>query len=188
MDDRTGLNDIDRAIADALDVEPSPEFAARVRQRIASAPAPASFWSGWRLAAAAAAVVAAIGIAMLSSRAPAPAPVQASRTPSVAPPRAVDVGPSPAPVTTAGSVPTPARRPRVPPQVARVTAEPEVLVPREEIEMYRRLIARAASAPRPVIVSTNDIVPPGAVSDITFDPIRIDLIVPLMSGEEGDRQ
>lgn len=55
------MNDptLDREIAGALNVEPSPEFVARVRLRVASEPA-APAWRGWRLvlAGATAAVVA----------------------------------------------------------------------------------------------------------------------------------
>ena len=48
-DNKDALTDVDRALAQALDVTPSANFEARVRQRIASEPAPVPFWSGWRL-------------------------------------------------------------------------------------------------------------------------------------------
>jgi hypothetical protein len=66
--------------------------------------------------------------------------------------------------------------------------EPDVLVPREEIEMYRRLMAIAATAPHALLVeSPQDIVSPRLVSELSIDPIKIDLIVPPVGGE-GDRQ
>ena len=60
---------LDREIARALAVDPSPEFAARVRQRIAGEPAPAS-WLGVWIFAAAGALVAAAMVLIVVSRAP----------------------------------------------------------------------------------------------------------------------
>jgi hypothetical protein len=189
MDDgREALNEIDRALRDeidaALDVDVSPEFMARVRRRIADEPMRAPFWYGWRLAlpaAAAALVLIAAGVSMLPARRP--APVSASRTPIVepAPPAAERPSPPPAAVTSVATAAVRSAAPRP------ASAEPDVLVPREEIEMYRRLLARAASAPRPVVVEASDLVPTGTLSEITLDPIRIDRIVPPVGGE-GERQ
>ncbi len=190
MDDaREALSEIDRALAGALDVDVSPDFMARVRRRVANEPMRAPFWHAWRFAlpiAAAALVVVAAGVSMLSTRRPAAAPVLApassSRIPAVQPTQAAVAPPSPAAVTarvrTAGSRPA-AHAPG--------RTEPEVLVPREEIEMYRRLMARAGSTPRPVFLEARDIVPTGTISEITIDPIRIELIIPPVGGE-GDRQ
>jgi hypothetical protein len=66
-DDARDESAIDREIKAALSVEPSPEFLARVRTRVANEPAP----TGWRLPwvfAAAGAVVATIVIAVAVSR------------------------------------------------------------------------------------------------------------------------
>jgi hypothetical protein len=41
---------LEREIAQALQVEPAPDFLARVRARVASDPAPADGWGTWRLA------------------------------------------------------------------------------------------------------------------------------------------
>jgi hypothetical protein len=69
-----------------------------------------------------------------------------------------------------------------------VAPEPEVLVPAEEIAMYRRLFAAVKQVPRAFVVEgPHDIVAPGSVSEIAIDPIRIDLIAPPPGGE-GDRQ
>ncbi|HTI52341.1 MAG TPA: hypothetical protein VL475_15365, partial [Planctomycetaceae bacterium] len=71
---------------------------------------------------------------------------------------------------------------------APATKEPEVLVPREQIEMYRRVIAAAQSAPGAVVVELpQDVVATGQFSAITIDPIKIELIMPPVGGE-GDRQ
>ena len=56
---------LDRELQSILAVDPSPEFVARVRTRIASEPQRSAAWSMWMFAAAAAAVVA---IAVVVSR------------------------------------------------------------------------------------------------------------------------
>ena len=197
MDDAHGrLNEIDRALAEALDVAPSPDFVARVRQRVAREPRPVSFWHGWKIAVpalAAAAMVAAIGLAVLSRRPPATQPLQARSLSQVNlgpvaadAPRAVAV---PAPRTVAPSV-SPARAVagRREPVWHMNQAEPEVLVPREEIEMYRRLLAAAQTVPHAVVVeSPKDIVSVGEVCDLIIEPIKIEPIAPPSSGR-GERQ
>lgn len=64
MDERRSLTDaaLDREIQAALDVDPSPAFLARVRQRVAVEPAPAAWWRGPRVVSlvAAGAFVAAV--------------------------------------------------------------------------------------------------------------------------------
>ena len=58
---------IDREIAQALAVEPSPEFVARVRMRIASEPPPRRAWPTWMpLMAGATAIAAAVLIAVIA--------------------------------------------------------------------------------------------------------------------------
>jgi hypothetical protein len=58
---------IDEQIREALDVDPSPEFLARVRTRIASEPAPSAWRSSWTVAAVGA-LAAALVIAVVVSR------------------------------------------------------------------------------------------------------------------------
>ena len=191
MDDaREELSGIDRALARALDVDASPDFEARVRRRIADEPMRVPFWRGWRIAvplAAAAALVAAAGVAMLSPR--------GQSTPRLLAARTITMGKTmPAigdPVRVEGSgLSTPrVSRPTPPaPVAARANAEPEVLVPREEIEMYRRLIAAARNVPGAIVVeASQDLVAVRSTSEITIEPIKVDLIIPPVSGE-GDRQ
>ena len=197
MDDASGrLNAIDRALAEALDVAPSPDFVARVRQRVALEPRPVSFWRGWKIVvpALAAVMVAAIGLAVLSRRSPAtpqPLPARSLSQVDLRPvgadaPRAVGV---PAPRTVAPSV-SPARAVAVrrEPVWHMNQAEPEVLIPREESEMYRRLLAAAQTVPHAVVVeSPKDIVSVGEVSDLIIEPIKIEPIAPPSSGR-GERQ
>ena len=58
---------IDDEIKDALNVDPSPEFLARVRTRIAKEPAPAAWRGSWTLAAAGA-MAAVVVVAVIVSR------------------------------------------------------------------------------------------------------------------------
>jgi hypothetical protein len=183
MDDVTKLSEIDRALADALDVDVSADFVARVRQRIAVEATPSPFRFGWRIVlppAAAALVVVAVGGALLLGRSPAPPRLLAARSVSV------QLRPAAArpPVVRSGPVPSL----RVASAPANALREPEVLIPREEIEMYRRLIAAAQHVPQAVVVEAQPVIMAGPfIPEITIDPIRIDLIVPPVGGE-GDRQ
>ena len=82
---------IDQEIRDALRVEPSPEFLARVRTRIASEPAPSRWRSSWTFAAAGALAAGLLIAAVISrpSRQTAPPTDVVQAFP---PPRAVDGG------------------------------------------------------------------------------------------------
>jgi hypothetical protein len=188
MDDRTELTEIDRALAEALDVDVSPDFAARVRRRIASEPRPVPFWSGWRIAVPVAAALAmAVGAAAILRTPPAATPSLTGRSIVQGAAAPADVRPA-RPVAVA-DVPAIVRRPRAAAVAAIVRTEPEVLVPREEIEMYRRLIAAAQRVPHAVVVEDvkNVAANEPVILDIAIDPIKIDLIVPPISGE-GDRK
>jgi len=189
MDDRTDrLSDIDRVLGEALAVVESPDFAARVRERIARDAASPSLRRGWWMpirVAAAAVVILAGGVAIWWSR-PDPAPLSAPpNRVALTPLRPADLPAVPRAIASA--VPS---RP-APHLIAATTArhaEPEVLVPRAEIEMYRRLIAAARSATGAVIVDApKDIAANQVIEQITFDPIKIDPLVPRVSAE-GDRQ
>ena len=67
---------LDREIARVLGVDPSPGFAARVRQRIASEPAPAGWPAAWIVAAAGALAAVAV-VVLIASRPPRAAPATA---------------------------------------------------------------------------------------------------------------
>ena len=198
MDDAgSRLNEIDRALAAALDVAPSPEFVARVRQRVAREPRPLGFWRGWRIAvpALAAAVLMAIGLAVMTRRSPAaPQRLQARSLPTVDmrpvvadPPRAVRADASRVAALAAPFVRTVARREE--PEWPVNRTEPEVLVPPEEIEMYRRLFAAAQTVPHAVVVeSPKDIVAARDISDIAIEPIKIEPIAPPPGSAQGERR
>ena len=55
--------------------------------------------------------------------------------------------------------------------------------------MYRRLMTQAQLVPQAVVVETPpDIVPPGPITDLAIEPIKIDPIMPPPDGGERDRQ
>ena len=73
FDPLTG-GDIDRALAAALAVEPSPEFLARVRMRIASEPAPSEWRCPWMFAAGACTIAIAMAVTVMQMNHPALSP------------------------------------------------------------------------------------------------------------------
>jgi len=188
---KEGLTEIDRMLAEALDVDVSAGFDARVRQRIANEPMRAPFWHGWRIglaAAAAAVAIAAVGLSTFSTRGrPAPTTVLAARSLPLMQLRPADVRPNR--VASGGGSVAAVNRSRTALIAPIASQEPEVLVPREEIEMYRRLIAAAQNAPHAVVIeSPEDIVASRSIPEITIEPIKIELIMPPPVGGEGDRQ
>jgi hypothetical protein len=203
------MNDqaIDRALREALDVSPSPDFVARVRTRIANEPPPRSLWGRWTVwtqLAAGALVAAAVVIAVVVGgrkqhgdtttqlrrdataadvRLSAPSVREtASSRASGFPSRTLRAGSQ----TRIGATKTPAteggRRD--------ILREPEVLIAQDEAAALRQLLARAgegrivgASPATDASGATVDLMPP----EIMIPPIKID---PLMAvnGEEGVRQ
>jgi len=176
--------DVDRELQAALSVSPSPEFEARVRQRV-EADRPPDWASPYGWLAAAASVVVAAGVFYAMNRAPLvvtpqPAPrivehaapqvlpprqeVPARRNPSE-PRRAVTVRAS------AGYVPAPR------------TAEPEVIVPLNQMEAVRRLV-REVNAGRlieaPADPLPGPMAPPAtlAVAPVVVEPIPLSPLAP----------
>src|SRR5262249_43443818 len=133
----TDERDVLKELSAALDVQPSPEFAARVRERVASAPR--AHWS-WMWIALGTGVPAAT-VALISLRGPVQPVVQAPTVLASAPVAVVEpVGPKPAPSPhVVERAPAPVR---VLPVRATSSAEPEVLVPDDErIALNRLLLA-----------------------------------------------
>src|SRR5262245_14617938 len=205
--------DVDQELQKALDVDPSPEFLARVRTRIASEPAPSGWRAWWMLAVGAAAAAAVIAVAMLISRqsiAPAStetvasklepatstAPAQATRNQDAA---ALDARASGG--RDSREAEPHARAPqerRVVAQASRDVApgnswsEPErveVLLDPREVAMLRRLIAGVGTGR----IDLKPLTEPGPFSiaetapleDILIAPLSIE---PLEPGGEGARQ
>jgi hypothetical protein len=184
---------IDDEIRDALNVQPSPEFLARVRTRLANEPAPSRWRWSWALGASAAMAVTLVIVFVVSrpERKKVPAPEVAvellTNPPSVVPgPRPGKPAESPGPKGPSlhqGSVVSGFSRTRLPRQ-------PEVLVNAAEMRALQGLIvaarngsvaltpAAAADSPTPMELEP--------VADIVIAPIAIEPIAP-MSGAEGVR-
>ena len=200
------MNDqsIDRALREALDVSPSPDFVARVRTRIANEPAPHSVWNRWIVwmpvaVGAAAALALAVWLAkpaeirqMPDTTAAAIVPPQQAPTvrlkADTATPTAETTATAVKHVVSGFSSTTPGAGSRT----VRVRNEPEILISQSESAALRRLIARASegqivvdlSAPAPEATADADI----ELKPLPeIQPIKIDPIVPV-DGEEGVRQ
>jgi hypothetical protein len=199
------MNDqaIDRALREALDVSPSPDFVARVRTRIANEPPPRSLWGRWTVwtpLAAGALVAAAVVVMMV-----------------IAPTRKIGSEVGPRPNVTAAAVRLPAPSvgendspvasgfpPRLPGIGSRTKVyatktqatgdhrgdllrEPEVLVSRGESAAFRQLIVIAREGRVDLTALLKN--PPDAGMDlqpspeITIPLITVDPIVPSTNGE-----
>jgi hypothetical protein len=174
MDPLEPLNaDIRRALA----VEPSPEFLARVRTRIASEPAPSRHVL-WMWAASAIVATALVIIAAIVRRPAAPIPPLAS---------------APLAVGAIGSIPAMARddaflrrgvsirsERTAPTRVREVKREPEVLIAADEAKALRQLILGVQEGRiqlAPALAAS------ARLEAITIEPIIITPIPPLTGGE-----
>jgi len=196
MDDRRALTDevLDREIDLAVRVDPSPEFVARVRTRVADEQAPSRWRLGWYIAAAAAAAVV-VG-ALLLNRATAPhteSTLLASRPlslPSLTTPgaqlgmRNSELGMGVTPSRTA--IP----HSQFPIPNYAIAAVPEIIIDPREAAALHALIARARrgldlspipSTPAPAAMD----LPP--VADIVIPPLAIEPLAP-DTGAQGERQ
>lgn len=186
---------LDRELEAALDVDPSPEFLARVRMRVANEPAPTSWrapWTGVAAAAAAAVVVIAVTVSnapddgpVAPRRAAAPRPTPREGVPAPAPaPRVAESRPAVRPRTRVAPVVTPAA-------VHTVAEErrpfPEVLVSADEVRAYQMLLGiveQQRLPPPPVAAAAADDVVD--LSDIQLASLRIEALPPL-ARLEGER-
>jgi hypothetical protein len=182
---------LEREIAEALRVEPSREFVARVRCAIAAGPAPGRWQFPWTWAAAVglAAVVVVVTAGVVRRAGPdrplAPDPPQLA---------AAAVVPTPPDVTVPGPVDRPVRRAPRPATVDRAgpAAEPDVLIAREEAAALKRLLQ---GIPEPVVEAAateaapdgfEALHPPPAIVVSPMAAIRPIAIEPL--GLEGGEQ
>ena len=150
------MDPIDRELALLLSVEPSPEFRARVRTRIANEPAPRSWYLQWRAAGTALAAFA-VAAAVVLGRADRPDRAAHLSSTALSPfPLAI---PGPPAVGAAISGPTPRR-------------EPEVLVAPSEIRGLRQLDALVREGRTQFIFMDEDVLQ-RPVKDIIIEPITI---------------
>ena len=182
--------ELDRELAAAFAVEPSPEFLARVRTRLASDPGPAPRWRlGWFAASAAAATVAVAAVVLTSDM----------RSVVTLPPPAVERDARPAPERVAARVATvapparaTARSTPAPARVERAAGErslPEVLVSPDEQRAFNLLVAvaqdgRMPGLPRHTEVLAGESV---AIPDVAIAPLVIEPLPRMARLEQGAR-
>jgi hypothetical protein len=153
------MNDLDREVTAALLVEPSRDFAARVRARIASEPTPAR-WGIPRLALA----VAGVALAALAAN------LMLVRPESVRPADAAVLPHG----TVAVIEPLRAAPPSMASRIASPSAtrtQPEVFVSKSEMLALRRLFSGEIVAPPAGDVPDQVVIPPIAVDAITLPAI-----------------
>lgn len=175
--------ELDRVLANALDVEPRADFLARVRTDVARQPAPLA-WPGWWRAAAAGAVLAAatLGIYRAGIGDQAPAPDPARNAPLVA----TRTEPAPPAVARVASDPSPAlvvrRAVRAVP-----SALPAPQISPEDADGLRLTLAGANSgifAP----ITARDAHAPLTVSGIELMPIEVMPLAQMTPVDSGERQ
>jgi hypothetical protein len=160
------MNDLDRELTAALLVEPSPEFAARVRTRIASEPGPAR-WRMPRLALATAGVALAALAANVILSGPGPArPADAPVLPHRSLARIEPLRAAPASIV-----------PRRETDRARHARPSDVQVSRSEMLALQRLFSGEIVAPPAADVPVEVVIAPIAVEAIALSAIT-----------EGERQ
>jgi hypothetical protein len=166
------LNALDRELSELLAVEPSPEFAAKVRARIERQPETTFGWRHWMGAAVAAAVIIAVVLAMVGRRAP------QVRAPLTAP-RDVHLSPKVDPVTQTPAAVSPS------PDIARARhAErreraPEVLVDPALAAAVRRLTTEQRVLP--------EMPPEPSLLPVVVQPLKVPEIAD-SGNKQGDRQ
>jgi len=114
MDERPPMTDaaLDREIQAALDVAPSPEFVARVRQRLEREPASPVWWRGRELAVAAGGVL--LAVVLWAGRPDVSDPARVLPPPAVTTPPAMAIEPPPPrepPASAEHGTPAAVRRP-----------------------------------------------------------------------------
>jgi hypothetical protein len=175
---------LDREIEDLLAVDPSPEFVAKVRQRVAAEPAPSSWWLSWRPATAA------VGFAALAAAAllwPSAAPVAPRDDKTSAP----ATGRRSAPTSEAGKAPvastlaagtasvdTPSHR-RASAAPNRPASSP-VLIQRDEAKAMNLLLTRVRDGTLPDMTETLAGVDATGPEWIAIPPVAIE---PIAMGE-----
>jgi hypothetical protein len=149
--DRQAMAMLDDDLAGALAVEPSADFRAQVRTRIASEPVPARFWPRALILAAATSLVIVVGLLALQSTRRASGPEGTPPHPDIAlhseaPQAPVAIVTRKAPMPELVHEPARGRRRQVDVQrvATRHSAEPAVIVPPDRAAAIRRYVMAVA--------------------------------------------
>lgn len=162
---------LDAELRAALDVDPSPEFLARVRTRIAAEPAPGRWRLAWVTTAVATCSVVIATTTVLWPRLEAPVAPEGAATPVItpAPPSAA------ARVEAILPVPIVPVSRRVVPATSR-RAEPEVVISEGERRGFEMLLAALrnnALPPVPEVEAAVEPVPPVEIEPFTIEPLQM---------------
>jgi hypothetical protein len=191
------MNDaFDREIESLLAVEPSPEFVARVRARVAEEPEPKRWWTSWTLAVAGAVAMAILAVIAWPSSEP-----SSSVTTTIPAPRITEIV---EPVMPPTVTPPPATSQAVPRQtptpiaVAVTTSGdrvididlPAVVIAENEVRTFATLVASIRQRRFDVAVpAAPDLEAPIEIKELPpIEPIEIEPIVKLAAlHAEGER-
>jgi hypothetical protein len=188
MDGRKdALNDaaLEREIETLLAVEPSRDFVARVRSRVAEEPAPSRWGWRWPLAGVATSMaLIVVGVALWRPLEPEPrstsAPAQHATAPDVS--SSAPVAPHDEPVAVARAQRQPARAVAGPPRTIEISLPP-VIIAENEIRAFAALTAntRARFEVAPPAVADREafvvVKRMQAMEPVTVDPIEIEPLV-----------
>jgi hypothetical protein len=159
-----------REIEDLLAVEPSPEFVAKVRQRIAAEASPPSLWLSWRHAVAAIGLAAVVGAALLW---PSAGPVAPRDAEAIAPiNQRPGASASEASVAPVASGPSPRRAFAAPNR----QASSPVLIERDEAKAMDLLLTRIREGALPDMAEALAAVDAAGPEWIAIHPVRIEPI------------
>lgn len=180
---------IDRGVAASVAAEPSPDLAARIRERLREAPA-ASWFSGW-IPAAVGTLAVFVFVAIWMARRPPvvpgnPAPVISEAPPTVQPaPRPQSPAETSSPTKTFAAVarPAPQQHREIAREAAAHDSMPEVLVPRGQEAALMRLYTllqrdHGLAASLAADEQSQSIVPP----ELKIDPL---VVAPLEKSDAG---
>lgn len=162
---------LDDELRAALSVDPSPEFVARVRTRIAAEPAPGRWRLAWVMTAVATVSVAIATTTVNWPRLEAPVPAAVATTPVSTP------VPSPVAAQIEAIVPDPIARAsrRVLPATA-PRAEPEVMISEGERRGFETLLAALRDnvlPPVPEVETAVEPVLPVVIEPFTIEPLQM---------------
>ena len=163
------MNDLDRELARALQVDPAPDFTARVRARIDAQPHP----SRWRVPTLALSAIGCAALAILGATLWPRASAQPARGHVSVLPHESRAVLAPLTASARSESPQPAAN-------VRTTAAPaiEVMVSRSEMLALQRLFSGATVAPPPSTPQADEL----SIPELAIEPISL----PTMT--EGDRQ
>jgi hypothetical protein len=195
MDDRLNDASLEREIESLVASDPSPEFLARVRTRVAQEPAPGGWRLSWMVTIAGAVAAVIVAVIVWPSSEPVATPGAPAREPLVAEvPRSA---PQPAPALPA--VRDPNARPRVVNPAARTDLIelnlPDVLVAANEVKAFASFVASIRQGTFDVVVpAAPDLNEPLEIKElpelppVVVEPIEVEPIVALAALQpEGER-